>query len=329
MKVKITLFCLVLAFAKAELSTAQNDLSDVLSDLVIISDRYVETAAEAAVMQSSAGWYNSAKSLDKFKFSLAFHANGLAFPENKKTFDINNSELRNVRIRGAESASVPTALGGDEPIFFDFNYDGEEYEFQAFVGIDTGFLAYPFLQGKVGLWQETELTVRYAPRVKIDKSRYAIYGIGLQHNLSQYLFKEDRPLDIAVLGSYSLFDLDLGFDPYAVRSTANSAPLAVVDSAVLDAHAILIQLIASKDYNNWTFSTGVGYNRSWIDYKLGGDDGFFLNVLNDLLTILSERQDSYKADLGATYHFTNWDLNTQLSVGNFMNLNVGAIYQLN
>jgi len=258
-----------------------------------------------------------------------FHANGLAFPENKKTFDISNSELRNVRIRGAESASVPTALGGDEPTFFDFTFDGESYEFQAFVGIDTGFLAYPFLQGKVGLWQETELTVRYSPRVKIDKSRYAIYGVGVQHNLSQYLFKEERPVEIAVLGSYSLFDLDLGFDPYSLRSNANNAPLAVIDSAVLDAHAVLIQLIASKDYNNWTYSAGVGYNRSWIDYKLGGSEGGFLSLFNQLLTILSERQDSYKADLGATYHFTNLDLNAQLSVGNFVNLNIGAIYKLN
>ncbi len=329
MKLKITLFCCCLAFAKAELSTAQVGLNEALTDLVLISDRYVETAAEASVMQSSAGWYNSAKTLDKFKYTLAFHANGLAFPDSKMSFDISNEELSNVTIRGAETATVPTALGNRDVTFFDFMIDGDSYEFQAFTGIDTGFLAYPFLQGKVGLWQETELTLRYSPRIKIDKSRYAIYGVGLQHNLSQYLFKEKRPVEIAVLGSYSLFDLDLGFDSYAVRSDANSAPLAVIDSSVLDAHAILLQLIASKDYENWTFSTGVGYNRSWIDYELGGEDGFFLDVLNEFLTVLSERQDSYKADLGATYHFTNWDLNTQLSVGNFVNLNIGAIYRLN
>lgn len=99
-------------------------------------------------------------------------------------------------------------------LFFDFTIDGDQYEFQAFEGIDTGFLAYPFLQVGVGLWQETELLLRYSPNIKIDKSDYAIYGIGVKHNVSQYIFKDDRPVELAFLTSYSLFDLNLFFDPY-------------------------------------------------------------------------------------------------------------------
>ncbi|MBF4983588.1 hypothetical protein FNJ87_04340 [Nonlabens mediterrranea] len=330
MKFKVTILCCVFAFAKAEFSKSQsNDLGNVLTDLLLISDRYVQPAAEASVMQSSAGWYQSASSLDKYKITVALHANALVFPSGKKNFDINNDELLNLTIRGDESTTIPTTLGGEQRTFFDFTIDGDLYEFQAFEGIDTGFLAYPFLQVGVGLWQETELLLRYSPNIKIDKSDYAIYGIGVKHNLSQYLFKGERPVELAFLTSYSLFDLNLSFNPYELRSDDNSPPLAVIDGSLVDAHAVLFQLIGSKDYNDWTFSSGVAYNRSWIDYELSGDDGIFLQTLNDVLSILSETQHSYKVDLGATYHFNNWDLSSQLSAGDFINLNIGGIYHLN
>ncbi|PQJ30551.1 hypothetical protein BST92_00725 [Nonlabens arenilitoris] len=330
MNFKVTILCCVFAFAKAEFSKSQNeDLGNVLTDLLLISDRYVQPAAEASVMQSSAGWYHSANSLDKYKVTIALHANALVFPSSKKNFDINNDDLLNLTIRGDESTTIPTTLGGEQRTFFDFTIDGEEYEFQAFEGIDTGFLAYPFLQVGVGLWQETELLLRYSPNIKIDKSDYAIYGIGVKHNLSQYFFKGDRPVELAFLTSYSLFDLNLSFNPYELRSDDNFPPLAVIDGSLVDAHAILFQIIASKNYKDWTFSSGVAYNRSWIDYELSGDDGIFLQTLNQVLEVLSETQDSYKVDVGATYHFNNWDLSSQLSAGNFINLNIGGIYHIN
>ncbi|GAL75433.1 hypothetical protein JCM19275_1884 [Nonlabens ulvanivorans] len=329
MKFKVTILCCVFAFAKAEFSNSQNnELGEVLTDMLLISDRYVQPAAEASVMQSSAGWYYSANTLSKYKVTVALHANALVFPSSKKNFEINNDELLNLTIRGDDSTTIPTTLGGEQRTFFDFTIDGEEYEFQAFEGIDTGFLAYPFLQLGVGLWQETELLLRYSPNIKIDKSDYAIYGIGVKHNLSQYLFKGDRPVELAFLTSYSLFDLNLSFNPYELRSDDNSPPLAVIDGSLVDAHAILFQLIASKDYNDWTFSSGVAYNRSWIDYELSGEDGIFLQTLNGFLEILSETQHSYKVDLGATYHFNNWDLSSQLSAGNFINLNIGGVYHI-
>lgn len=336
MKFKVTIICCFLAFAKAEFSKSQNDLGDVLTDMLLITDRYVEPAAQASVMQSSAGWYYRAQSLDKFKVTVALHANALIFPSNKKTFDVSNDEFLNFTIRDdgtsdmpINSVTIPTTLGGEQRTFFDFTFDGDEYEFQAFEGIDTGFLAYPFLQVGVGIWQETEVILRYSPNIKIGKSDYAIYGLGIKHNLSQYLFKEDRPVELAFLTSYSLFDLNLFFDPYELRSSGNTPPLAVIDGSLVDAHAVLFQIIASKKYNNWTFSSGVAYNRSWIDYKLTGNDTFFLGTLNDVLEILSETQESYKVDLGATYHFNKWDLSTQLSAGNFINLNVGGVYHIN
>lgn len=330
MNFKVTILCCVFAFAKAEFSKSQsNELGEVLTDMLLISDRYVQPAAEASVMQSSAGWYHSARTLDKYKVTVALHANALVFPSGKKTFQINNDELLNLTIRDGESTIIPTTLGGEQSTFFDFTIDGDQYEFQAFEGIDTGFLAYPFLQVGVGLWQETELLLRYSPNIKIDKSDYAIYGIGVKHNVSQYIFKDDRPVELAFLTSYSLFDLNLFFDPYELRSDSNSQPLAVIDGSLVDAHAILFQAIASKDYGDWTFSSGVAYNRSWIDYELSGDDGIFLQTLNEVLEILSETQESYKVDLGATYHFNNWDLSSQLSAGNFINLNIGGVYHIN
>ena len=38
-------------------------------------------------------------------------------------------------------------------------------------------LAHPFIQASIGLWKETDLTIRYSPKIKIDASDYQIFGI--------------------------------------------------------------------------------------------------------------------------------------------------------
>lgn len=326
--INVTFLGILIAFAKAIPATAQSELENLLTDLVVLSDRYVEPAAQASVTMASAGWYTTAQTKELFKVGLSFHANGLIFPNSKKKFTITNEELRSLRIRGGTDVDIPTTLGGAQRTFFDFDFNGDTYEFQAFEGIDTGFLAYPYMQARVGLWQETELVLRYSPAIKIDKSSYAIYGVGLKHNLGQYLFKGKRPFDLSILASYSLFDLNLKYAAYELRSADNPRPLAVLDGAIVDAHAMVYQLVWSKTHCNWAYTIGGTYNRSWIDYRLDGEDGFFLGVLNQVLTILSETQENYQLDLGVVRQFNHWDVHAQMSYGEFINLNIGTTYHL-
>jgi hypothetical protein len=78
-----------------------------------------------------------------------------------------------------------------------------------------------------------------------------------------------------------------------------------------------------------TLSTAIGVNYSWIDYRLLGDDSTILTALNDAVDTLGEERTSVKLDLGAAYRFAEkWQVTSQLSVGNFVNLNVGTAYTI-
>lgn len=317
---------LVLTFSNH--SKAQSGLGETITDMVFILDKYVQPASDASVLQTSTGWYYEASSLELYKFNIAANISGLPFPKSKQTFQVNDTDFQNLDIRDANTASIPTALGGNRRVFFDFDIDGNTYEFQAIGGIGTDFFAFPNLQAQVGLWKETELSLRYGPQVKIDRSSYALYGVGVKHNVSQYLFKEDRPIELAVIANYSLVDFNIFFDRLELAAADGSAPIAVLEGYLTDFHAVTFGTIASKQVGNWVYSGGINYNISTLDYSLVGDEGIFLDLFNSSLKVLSEKTYTFKVDAGVAYKFKYIDLYSQLSTDfEFVNLNIGTAYR--
>ena len=311
------------------------DASAVLSDVVVLSKGFVTPAADASVYQSSSAWYSSAKSVGKFKVDFSIHANVLPIPSKQKNFTVANSGFQKLEIRGgAQSVAVPTALGGDTNTFFDFKIAGQDYEMQAFEGVDESFLAHPYIQGSVGLWKETDISFRYSPKVKIDVSDYQILGGAIKHNLTQYLREENNSniVEVAVLLSYSKFDLDLYFDEFKLEATnpqPGSVPLAVINSIIVDADSWLFQFIASKEYKKFEFSGSLGLTRSNFKYKLGGDQGLFLDLFNNALTTLDEDNKlGLKGDVGVNYHFEKFYISSMVSIGKFANCNLALHYKI-
>jgi hypothetical protein len=186
MKKQYLLFLFSLIILNGGRVTAQNanDAQDVLTDILFIIDGYNEPAAKASVMQTSAGWFYTAKSLEKFKVNVSIGMSGLAVPNSSKNFNVSESDFINLDIRDDDRASLPTALGGQRRVFFDFIIDGESYEFQTFSGLEIDILPFPYVQSQIGLWKETELTLRYSPQITIDRSSYAVYAAGIIVNSS-------------------------------------------------------------------------------------------------------------------------------------------------
>jgi len=311
------------------------DASGVLSDVVLLSKGFVTPAANASVYQSSSAWYSSAKSVGKFKVDFSIHANVLPIPKRQKKNEVANTDFQKLKIRGGEqSSSVPTALGGDTKTFFDFKIGGQDYEMQAFEGVDESFLVHPYVQASVGLWKETDISFRYSPKIKIDVSDYQILGGAIKHNLTQYLRKEGsaNAVEVAVLLSYSKFDLDLYFNEFKLEATnpqPGSVPLAVINSIIVDASSWLFQFIASKEYKKFEFSGSLGITRSDFKYKLGGDQGLFLDLFNEALTALNEDDKlGLKGDIGVNYHFKKFYISSMVSIGKFANCNVALHYKI-
>jgi hypothetical protein len=331
---KISFFCTALMLPFGMFSQINSpDITNAVQDMLYVSSEYVSSAASASVYQSSSSWYSSAESVGKFKLDVSLHFNVLPIPNKQKTFNISNSELLTMEIRGAQSAEIPTALGGHTDTFFDFTIDDEAYEWQAFEGIKQDVVAHPYIQATVGLWKETDVTLRYSPKVTINTSSYDIFGAAIKHNITQYFRKEmedSNPIELAVLASYSIFNLNLYFDEVAIEPIdpkPGSEPLTSIDSIIIDANSWLFQLIASKRVNNFEFTGSLGYTANDFNYKLGGQDGLFLDLFNELLSLLDESKSEFKGDIGVNYYFNKFYISSMVTVGKFPNVNMALHYK--
>ena len=330
---KISIFCAALMSSFFGFSQINDlGLTNAVQDMLYISGEFVSSAAVASVYQSSSSWYSSAETIGKFKLDVSVNFNVLPIPKKQKSFVITNDELLTMEIRGATSAEIPTALGGDTDTFFDFYIDDEAYEWQAFEGIKQNIVTHPYLQASIGLWKETDLTLRYSPKVNINTSSYNIFGAAIKHTITQYFRKDldnSQPLELAVLVSYSVFNLDLFFDEVSIEPIdpeIGSEPLTSINAIVIDADSWLFQLIASKKVNSFEFTGSFGYTENKFNYSLGGKEGLFLDVFNDLLSIIDERKTEIKGDLGMNYYFNKFYISSMLTIGKFPNVNIGLHY---
>ena len=307
------------------------DIENVLNDLVIVSDQYITPAADASIYQSTASWYSSAKSLDLYEVDVSVHFNALPIGSKKKVNTVRDAEFINLDIRDGSTAEVPTALGGDTEQFYDFVIDGETYEMQAFEGIKESAVYHPYLQASVGLWKETDVTLRYSPKIKIDVSDYTIFGVAVKHNVSQYFRNENstNTFEFAVLASYSTFDSNLLFEALELTPIdGNEEPLAVIEGLRVNADALLFQAVGSKRWSNFEVQGSLGFTSSAIDYTILGDGSTFIELFNRTLVVLEETRSGVKGDLGANYYFGKVYVSSNVTFGKFANLNLGIHYKI-
>ena len=328
--------CIAFLFLFPVITAAQNtyltDVEDFLIDMLLISNKYVSPAAEAAVYQSTGSWYSSAKSLELFEVDVSLHVNALPVSNAQKSFTVNDSDFIGLDIRDAESAQVPTALGGETSVFYDFTLGGDDYELQTFEGANQQVFYYPYLQGSIGLWRQTELTLQYVPEVKIDASGYKTFGGAIKHNISQYWLgdnQDSQALQVAVQVAYSLFDSKVFFDGFEVTSTdQNQEALAVINSLTVDANAVTGQLIASKRVNKFEFVGAFAVSQNKFTYTMGGDGDFLIGLLNDAFTALKDNSFMMRGNIGVNYHMHNWYVASNITIGKFLNTNFSVHYKL-
>ncbi|GGG30369.1 hypothetical protein GCM10011344_34140 [Dokdonia pacifica] len=320
---------------------SQNNLLEtelILSDMLLISERYVAPGADAAAYQATGGWASTAKSLELFEIDASVHVNALFIPNRRRSFTVANSDFNALRIRGGETASIPTVLGGDTAVFFDFELGGEPNELQAYEGINENQLYHPFLQASIGLWKETDLTVRYSPDIAISDTEYGILGLGVKHSVSQYFNRSQdqdgaikNQLEVAVQVAYSRFNSGLTFDPFQIEdpdAEDGDSPLLLVNQLDVEVDSWLFQTIASKRYQNFEFFGGVGVVFNDARFIMNGEPGLVLGLLNSLLGNLDASRTVVKGDVGVNYHIGDFYLSNAFTFGEFANYNLSIHYKI-
>tara|TARA_R110002012_G_scaffold299317_2_gene498373 strand:- start:2886 stop:3851 length:966 start_codon:yes stop_codon:yes gene_type:complete len=313
--------CLGLSFS----ANAQfEDVNAVAEDLIFLTEKYISPAAEASAYQSSGGWFThfTPKKLWDVEVSLQFNA--LLISDKNKTFLIDEAELQNIKIQGAQTtANSPSALGGDDVVVLEGSINNETFEFDAPEGINENSVKHGQLQTTLGLWKQTNLIVRYAPNIKINKTKYQSYGFGLSHHLNQWI----KPLKES---SYH-FGVLVNYSNYKVEDDFNEADLILgtINSIKVNGETYGFNILASKSVKQFDFSSSVGLITSKFEYGVGGSGDLLLQILNDSLKDLEKSKTSFKADLNVNYRFKDFSFNTMFTFGNYSNINLGINYNIN
>lgn len=313
----------IFLLSSVTVSAQLEDLGTVADDFVFLSNQYISPAAEATVFQSSGGWYTSAKKKELWDVEFSTQGNFLFVPNRYKSFLIDENELQNFTIQGdGTTALVPSALGGDDFVVLEGQIGDDSFQFDSPEGINISTVKHAQFQVSLGLFYGTTLIGKYSPKIKINKTHYQIYGLGLLHNLSQWFSQqENHSTEISFLLGYSFFNVSDTFSEVDL-------PLGTLNSVGVDGKSLLFNLIASKDVNNFTFSAALGLTNSRFEYSIGGSGELLVNTLNHALETLNKDKTNFKADLGANYNFGDFSLSTMLVMGRYFNLTFGFNYNL-
>lgn len=322
----LSLFILAIfstAFIKIQ---AQENTDLFIADMLTLADNFARPASNGATYQASAGWFSSAKSLDKWNFRFSVQGNALYVPEEKKTYGLSNSDLQLLQMENMQTAKLPTAFGSSTNVFFTgevtfFNPITEETEsrevtFKAFEGINRNYIPNAFLQLAVGLPYETEVTVRAIPEVTIDDVTASTYGVGIKHSLSQYFNDDPEGFQLAAALAFTKFNVEYGFEPIEVED------LVLMDVINVDADLWMLEAIGSKRWGVFEAFAAAGIANSNFNYEMGGG-GPALVTVNSELKKLGDTEAKFKGDLGFNLHFGRFRLSAMATAGKFFNANLG------
>jgi hypothetical protein len=240
----------------------------------------------------SGGWYNTAKPHKLGGFDITLTINSAIVPAEFKSFDVDNLELNSlVRATGTAETS-PTGAGENSsgPLmrYNLVNQSGDiVFDSSAFAlppGTGFGIVPSAMIQAGIGLFKGTEILGRYMPELGNNKGKIGFWGIGLKHDIKQWIpgLKRIPVLNIAVMGGYTKMNsyVSLDVDPSDLNLD-NIFPDTLTwesQKLVFTSSSFTANLIVSADLKVVCFYGGVGFATTKANLLLEGDFPMILGV---------------------------------------------------
>jgi len=303
-------------------------IGHLIDDALIFSDRYITPATDAAVYQSVSGWIASPKKTRLWEATVALHVNAFLTPQSDRTFTIHNSELSFFQLEEGTYATVPTAVGNKNQVYLHGQLGDSDVRLETPQGIDMKTVAYPYIQGSLGLPLGTELVIKYSPQVNLKKSNYQVYGFGLKHNISQYFDTlTQKKFHLAALVAYSEEDISVSF--LNVSTDYGTLGINRINGLVDTWQG---QVSGSKEFGRWEAMSSIIVTRSEFKYKVSGEKGTIEDIiplqyiLNTRLKEIYKTRVNYIGEAAIKYNIGNFNVQTVLAFGKFINTNVSLQY---
>jgi len=255
---------LLFAFLTTTFSSAQffDDLKKVLdataADAQLMANAYISPVGQSLTQGLNTGWASSAKTHKKLGFDITI---GTALPsvsDAAKTFNTADLGLKQLT---PSALTASTAFGPKNTATFTEKLSGATINLPGFEeDLIMNAMPVPYIQAGVGLFFDTDLIVRYVPKVKVKGLEVDVFGVGIKHNLMQYFGIIDKlPLNVSALASFTKLN-----GGYELNAASNQKVSLGVDT-------FMVQALASLDFPIISVVGGFGYGKGDANIQLLGD----------------------------------------------------------
>lgn len=289
-----------------------------------LTQAYIEPVLKGVVYSMNDGWYTTGKTHKLLGFDITLGANLALVPNKDKSFVFRPSDYSFLTTQSGGDQEVSTVMGdnSDGTIFDvripvgDGTFKVAQFEMPGGIGDDLPLQAVPapIVQVGLGLPTKTDIKLRFLPNIGADdKVKNLVLGVGLQHDLSQYIpAMEESPFSLSALLAYGYTKVT-----YEINDEDALDDVTVTNGeALFKLNTLSVQAIGSVNLVFVDFFGSLGFGRGGSQLAMNGD-----------YTLSYQLEDGAGNDLGTVSETLTDPLNFKVNV-NSVRMSVGTRFNI-
>jgi len=296
-----------------------------------LATNYTDPLAEGLMYGLSNGWYHTGKVKKPWQVQVSLISNGSFIPSEKKGFDFETRNYNNVSLSNGNSfINLPTIIGDFKTnIGIRIELDGISHDLDIPTGsglFELNLLPTAFLQAEVGLPKHTELKLRFFPELNLDKTKVGLFGIGAQHEISQWFSSlRESKIALSVLAAYTTVYSDYSFSTSSIVKGNNQ-------HLDLKFNSYLLESIIATKFPVYNAYGGLGYVFGDSRTKLKGTyeiEGLTRTYSYTDPIEINHSVSGARLNFGGSIKMGWFLLNASYTFQGFNNVSLGFNFQLN
>jgi len=300
--VKKLLLSILLILAVSFSSYSQIGFEQLLkagpADAATLVSSYGDPLFKGFGLGMNSGWTNTAKTLGFLHFDIRVTGTAVVVPSYARAFDVTkirlSSHLQPANPNEVMSPTFSGNTGQNGPLMNLFDdYGNKITSFDLPPGVLKGFVPSPQLQVTLGLVLNTDVTVRWAPKIVLnnDFGSVSLTGFGIKHNIMDDFASGKgarKPFDLAFAASYNRVRYQKKLNLQPLEGSVPKDPDQLKDFSTQAVYGnfdnYLVQMIVSKQLSFFTPYIALGYNTSKTQFGIEGNFPIPTGISGDQLS---------------------------------------------
>ena len=313
---------ILMMFVFSNMSAQKIEVADFLKtgvdDAKILAEAYLNPFGEMVGRSINGGWYNVASVHSILGIDVNIGLNFAMVSSSGKEFDVNDylSKMSDGWNLVGNNNMAPT-ISGKMDTRPTIHNSSTNTNFTLPNGLGLSMAPLPILQAGVGLPFRTEIIGRFCPTLPIAKFSVGLWGIGLKHDIKEYLpiIKHLPILHTSILVGYTKMSMNFDID-YTEIQDNNDRKLSS------DISGFTGRLLVGANLPFVSLYMGLGYGNSSSSFDLQGTYQVDGAPMDNPIS-LKFKNDNFDANIGARLKFGLLTLHGDYTIGQYSTITAG------